>query len=294
MSRRLLLPIAIMTGAFVFAGSALAFGRIRVSSSLQGLQESTRSGNWLLFDLNSADAVLGAARADVAPRWIAALGGSASVGYSATGHSGPQPANSWVTGTNPKVHSIFLRLRQRNGASERAFNAAEPGASMITLSVQAAQIPTGVDLVTVDMGTNDICDRPATSLADFRSYLKEGLQAIAEQAPSARMVVISIRNQLAVWDAVKMVPGARAVRTHCIPATTATGRPVLARAIRVMNHELANACARQPRCRYDGGAAFRIRWSKADVSSIDYFHPSLSGQRKIADAVWATGAITGN
>jgi lysophospholipase L1-like esterase len=30
------------------------------------------------------------------------------------------------------------------------------------------------------------------------------------------------------------------------------------------------------------------------VSSVDYFHPSLSGQRKIADAVWASGAVTGN
>ena len=39
------------------AGPALAFDCIRVSSSLQGLQASTRSGNWLLFDLSSAEGV---------------------------------------------------------------------------------------------------------------------------------------------------------------------------------------------------------------------------------------------
>jgi hypothetical protein len=39
------------------ASSAGAFDCIRVSSSLQGLQQSTRSGNWLLFDVSSATAV---------------------------------------------------------------------------------------------------------------------------------------------------------------------------------------------------------------------------------------------
>jgi hypothetical protein len=34
-------------------GSAFAFDCIRVSSSLQGLQQSTTSGKWLLFDLSS-------------------------------------------------------------------------------------------------------------------------------------------------------------------------------------------------------------------------------------------------
>ena len=37
--------------------SAFAFDCIRVSSSLQGLQASTRSSNWLLFDLSSVEGV---------------------------------------------------------------------------------------------------------------------------------------------------------------------------------------------------------------------------------------------
>jgi hypothetical protein len=55
---------------------------------------------------------------------------------------------------------------------------------------------------------------------------------------------------------------------------------------------LETVCARHPKCRYDGGAVFRIRWSRADVSTLDYYHPSVAGQRKIAAAVWASGAIT--
>jgi hypothetical protein len=50
----------VMTVALVslaIAGSAVAFDCIRVSSSLQGLQQSTKSGNWVLFNLSSADAI---------------------------------------------------------------------------------------------------------------------------------------------------------------------------------------------------------------------------------------------
>jgi hypothetical protein len=39
--------------SLAIAGSAAAFDCIRVSSSLSGLEQSTRSGNWLLFDLSS-------------------------------------------------------------------------------------------------------------------------------------------------------------------------------------------------------------------------------------------------
>ncbi len=57
MRHRLLALLALMIAALALAGSAFAFDCIRVSSSLQGLQQSTQSGNWLLFDLSSAAAV---------------------------------------------------------------------------------------------------------------------------------------------------------------------------------------------------------------------------------------------
>ena len=57
MKRRVLALLALLVAALALAGSAFAFDCIRVSSSLQGLQQSTKSGNWLLFDLGSASAV---------------------------------------------------------------------------------------------------------------------------------------------------------------------------------------------------------------------------------------------
>ena len=48
---------AVAVTALAAAGPALGFDCIRVSSSLQGLQQSTRSGNWLLIDVSSGAAV---------------------------------------------------------------------------------------------------------------------------------------------------------------------------------------------------------------------------------------------
>jgi len=54
--QRLTVVFAVLVLAFVAAGSAFAFDCIRVSSSLQGLKQSTKSGNWVLFDLSSGAA----------------------------------------------------------------------------------------------------------------------------------------------------------------------------------------------------------------------------------------------
>lgn len=53
------LPLLATVVALVLAtgGTAYGFHCIRVSSSLQGLQQSTKSGNWLLFNFGSASGV---------------------------------------------------------------------------------------------------------------------------------------------------------------------------------------------------------------------------------------------
>jgi hypothetical protein len=56
MKKRVLALLALCVAALALAGSAFAFDCIRVSSSLQGLQQSTHSGKWALFDLSSGPA----------------------------------------------------------------------------------------------------------------------------------------------------------------------------------------------------------------------------------------------
>src|SRR4051794_41242316 len=57
MKLRLLAVLALAVTALAVAASASAFDCVRVSSSLQGLQQSTKSGNWLLIDVSSPKAV---------------------------------------------------------------------------------------------------------------------------------------------------------------------------------------------------------------------------------------------
>jgi hypothetical protein len=51
MKHRVVAVLAVLAVMLSTAGPALAFDCIRVSSSLQGLRQSTKSGNWLLFDM---------------------------------------------------------------------------------------------------------------------------------------------------------------------------------------------------------------------------------------------------
>ena len=59
MRYRFVAVIAVLVASLALASSAAAFDCIRVSSSLQGLMQSTKSGNWLLFDISSVEGAQG-------------------------------------------------------------------------------------------------------------------------------------------------------------------------------------------------------------------------------------------
>jgi hypothetical protein len=55
MKHRVAIALAVVTVALAATGSAFAFDCMRVSSSMEGLQQSTaHSGNWLYFDMTPA------------------------------------------------------------------------------------------------------------------------------------------------------------------------------------------------------------------------------------------------
>ena len=56
MRHRFAIGVAVLALGLVGVGSAAAHDCIRVSSSLQGLKQSTKSGHWLLFDLSTPQA----------------------------------------------------------------------------------------------------------------------------------------------------------------------------------------------------------------------------------------------
>jgi hypothetical protein len=54
------------------------------------------------------------------------------------------------------------------------------------------------------------------------------------------------------------------------------------------NNAIAAVCAEYIHCRYDGGRTYATPFARGDVSSIDYFHPSVAGQAKLASVTWAS------
>ncbi len=53
------------------------------------------------------------------------------------------------------------------------------------------------------------------------------------------------------------------------------------------NTQLAEVCALYPQCRFDGNAGFDFQFETSDVSTLDYFHPSVAGQANGASGAWA-------
>ena len=52
---------------------------------------------------------------------------------------------------------------------------------------------------------------------------------------------------------------------------------------------LKNVCGLYTQCRFDNHAVFNTAFTAGDVSTRDYFHPSVAGQAKLAAGTWAVG-----
>jgi hypothetical protein len=242
------------------------------------------------------------------PSAMVVLGHSGATGFgSEPGHPfRDAPANSWATGTDPAVKSVYSRILARNPAI-RGHNAnlAQAGATLKELATQVRKAVTlkpkpQLVLVLVQIMENDIeCDGGDESrYADFQAQLATSLGLLAKGLPKARILVVSKWGTLASY--VKAVQslgmGARlmhAGKGPCSIFAPKTGRVVpenLAYVRKITNGyhaQLAAACAQVATCRYDGGAASRITVT-ADDLSVRLQHLSVRGQAKLAAAIWST------
>jgi hypothetical protein len=52
------------------------------------------------------------------------------------------------------------------------------------------------------------------------------------------------------------------------------------------NRILAESCSQYKNCRWDNNAVHDFKFPASDVSVLDYFHPSLEGQARLAELTW--------
>jgi lysophospholipase L1-like esterase len=216
------------------------------------------------------------------------------------------PDNSWATGTNPAVDSVYRRLLELNPAmKDHNANDAESGTAMVALDGHAeSAVQRGVDLVTIATGTNDACGRRTavmTGVSEFREEFRQAMVTLTTGLPHARIHVVSIPDLYRRWEALHTVPDAmkawRAQVPFCAtmftrptsdaPADVRRRAAVRARLLQY-NAVLAEVCATYSRCTTDGGAVFRAPVVPAELSAHDFWHPNIAGQAALAKRVWGT------
>lgn len=225
---------------------------------------------------------------------------------------GDQPQYSWSTGTEATVQSHYLRILQQNAAiSGNNFNDAVSGAKMADLNGQATvAVGQGVDFVTILMGGNDICtssEATMTPVATYRFQFQQAMDTLTSGLPDARVFVASIPDVYNLWFILKDNSSARTVWSlfgicqSLLANPLSTAQADVDRRDRVrqrnidFNTQLAEVCAQYVHCRYDNNLGFDTPFTASDVSTLDYFHPSIQGQTLSAAVSWtATFDFTDN
>lgn len=254
--------------------------------------------------LSFATGVARAAPPDL-PRAMAAIGDSITQATNADlfHFGGSNPGQSWSTGDDPfdPIVSHYERIAARNvGPGGRNVNEAVSGSTMADAPGQAARaVQAGVDYVTVLMGANDVCApslQQMTSVADFELSFRDTMNTLAVGLPGALIYVVSIPDVSQLWDLHQDNLLARLIWEWfrvCPPVLSSANTDAdrqLARARNIdFNTVLRTVCAELTRCRFDGNRVFEHRITPVEVSIVDFFHPSIEGQRQLAETSWKGG-----
>ena len=239
------------------------------------------------------------------PSSMAAVGDSITQAASTVAVGADSPQNSWSTGTSATVSSHYLRLLALNPAiTGRNDNRSVSGAKMFDLAGQMAAAGAGrPEYLTVLIGGNDVCTSTEDAMTEvdvFRDQFVAAMNALRAASPHTQVYVVSIPRVMGLYDLFKGNGWARFIWSIGNVCQSLLARPTSTepadeeRRIRVaernvhFNTVLADVCALYQPCRTDGGAVYATDFVASDVSG-DYFHPSTSGQAKLAAVSWSAG-----
>ena len=230
---------------------------------------------------------------------MASLGNSLTQAYFSAGAASDNPSGSWATGDDPAVGSHYSRLLALNPAiAGHAYNDAQSGSLMAATFGQAGlAVGQGAQYVTIESGTNDVCTATVTAMtstSDFANSLRATLTQLSTGLPGVRILVASVPNWAGLWANFQTDPAALsawAVFARCPVLlganATAAGRAAAAQRISDLNTVIVSVCREFPTCGEDQGAMFSL-WSSLTVADLapDFFHLSLAGQARLAEATW--------
>lgn len=243
----------------------------------------------------------GARAAPALPNSIAAIGDSISQAFDSCCIWGDHPSHSWSTGydSGDGVTSHYEHILARNGGIAGHYHDdAVTGAKMAAGPGQAATaVSQGAQYVTILLGANDICtSSPSTmtSTSDFRAQFTNTMNTLQRLPAGSHVFVASIPNVYQLWAVLHGNLLAQAVwkiagicQSMLATSNTEADRQAVLAHERELNGVLHDVCAQYANCRFDNDAVFNTAFSASQVSSLDFFHPNLSGQAALASITWS-------
>ncbi|GAB3019100.1 hypothetical protein GCM10011376_39500 [Nocardioides flavus (ex Wang et al. 2016)] len=210
-------------------------------------------------------------------------------------------ANSWATGDNPEVDSIYLRLLEDHPALEgHNYNLSANGADIDRLLGQAAALSTVdgplPDVVLVQAIDGDMrCDgSDPTNARRFARKFEELVRTIRSGNESVAIFVVDQWGTPDAWArAVSDVEGLVLGNTGSGPCDLFDGRgrvraagvEGIRRISRLYYDAMSETCRRTPRCWTDRGAAGTMRVTP-DLLGADHNHLSVAGHAALAETIW--------
>jgi lysophospholipase L1-like esterase len=226
------------------------------------------------------------------------------------------PQFSFVFGTAKDDGIFSLRERfEALGAEPVMADKSKTGVKMTDAVRQANAVVAaaktlpadGTVYVVFELGTNDLCaqpDAPMTKPATFDSQVRSAMNVLADGLPTgSRILMLSVPDFVHFRDITQADPTARAhfkVNNNinrCPPFLGANSAISLAAATEILadyNDSLLSACADtqaggKVNCTSDREGLAEADFTITDLSKADYFHPSFTGQAKMAEAAWVKG-----
>jgi lysophospholipase L1-like esterase len=235
------------------------------------------------------------------PDSMAAIGDSITRATDVCCWYGDHPGQSWSTGGGifDGIRSHYERIRALNaGISGQNHNDARAGARMRDAQGQAqTAVVQGARYVTILMGSNDVCTASPstmTTVSDFRAQFSATMSVLAAGLHAGSHVFVSsIPNVYRLWQLFRTNAVARFIwsaaqicQSMLSPANTEQARQAVLAREQSFNQVLAEVCGQYAFCRFDDYAVFNYQFTANQVSMLDYFHPSLSGQANLASLTW--------
>lgn len=229
---------------------------------------------------------------------IGSLGDSITTGTNTKGW-GERRRSNWSTGSDQKVDSHFLKLKNFIGDNVKAFNVAKSGATSHDLERQTTELlKHNPDYVTLLVGANDVCgwgDDHNFYLKAFKKRVQDTVEKLVNHNSEVKILIAPVPDMYHLWQLGSnsscqfLWDMAGACKRLLHSRTSQATRLKFKEQLKDLNHSLSEiAGAHTDHVRFDVSLS-EYKFKKEDISRADCFHPSIQGQKLISDMTWRAG-----